>query len=239
MEECDAGDRTAEDALRLKETAKHKRLTAKYLSKMGDALGARWERREADEADRRAEEILSLSTKPEVGTGGELSLSEKVKAGQPGLALIVSDPDIVNVEASWDRLNLAADAQCLAMATDAAEAIGAENSLERMLAHQIAAAHTMAMKLLEKSHQFLGHVSSWNGECRQQVSSIEAARLASSAARMMDAYQKGLATLQRLRSGGNQTITVQHVRVAEGGQAVVAGTIKAESRGRKGGTNEN
>ena len=38
---------------------------------------------------------------------------------------------------------------------------------------------------------------------------------------MMEVYQKGLLTLQRLRSGGAQTIVVQRMTVSEGGQAIV------------------
>ena len=34
-----------------------------------------------------------------------------------------------------------------------------------------------------------------------------------------------LLTLERLRNGGKQTVVVQHVAVAEGGQAVVAGAV--------------
>ena len=37
-------------------------------------------------------------------------------------------------------------------------------------------------------------------------------------------------TPQRLRSGGQQTVVVQHVQVSEGGQAIVAGEIKAGGR---------
>lgn len=46
-------------------------------------------------------------------------------------------------------------------------------------------------------------------------------RLTNAAARLMTVYQDGLVTIQRLRSGGNQTVTVQHVQVNDGGQAVI------------------
>ena len=39
-------------------------------------------------------------------------------------------------------------------------------------------------------------------------------------------YQEGLLTLQKLRTGGKQTVVVQHVQVSEGGQAVIAGSVK-------------
>ena len=48
---------------------------------------------------------------------------------------------------------------------------------------------------------------------------------------MMDAYQHGLLTLQKIRNGGTQTVVVQHVNVGDGGRAMVAGQVKL--RGKK------
>jgi hypothetical protein len=48
--------------------------------------------------------------------------------------------------ASVARLDLVADAGALSVGVDAAETIQASNSLEKMLAHQMGVAHTMAMK---------------------------------------------------------------------------------------------
>ena len=45
---------------------------------------------------------------------------------------------------------------------------------------------------------------------------------------MMQVYQEGLLALQKLRSGGKQTVVVQHVQVSEGGQAVIAGSVKSK-----------
>ena len=39
--------------------------------------------------------------------------------------------------------------------------------------------------------------------------------------RFMETFQRGLLTFQRLRSGSDQRILVQHVKVSEGGQAIV------------------
>jgi hypothetical protein len=113
---------------------------------------------------------------------------------------------------------------------DTAETIQARNGLERMLAHQIAAAHGLAMKLTAKASYFAGHVTSWDCQGRQQVQSIEAARMGAAAARMMDTFQRGLLTLDRLRNGGRQVVTVQHVNVGDGGQAVVAGKVSTGGR---------
>ena len=58
---------------------------------------------------------------------------------------------------------------------------------------------------------------------------VEMARLSNAAARAMQVYQEALLTLQKLRTGGKQTVVVQHVQVSEGGQAVVAGSVTGTS----------
>ena len=65
--------------------------------------------------------------------------------------------------------------------------------------------------------------------------SIEACRLTNSVARMMSAFQDGIATLQRMRTGGNQIATEPHVNVAAGAQAVIGNlqTGGAKRRGSK------
>src|SRR5689334_8666202 len=104
-----------------------------------------------------------------------------------------------------------------------------------MLAHEIAAAHALAMKFVAKSEQMLGFVTSWDTTARQQVSSIEASRLANSAARMMESFNQGLLTLDRMRNGRQQLVTVQHVNVGDGGQAIVAGEVSPGGSRRRGG----
>ena len=52
-------------------------------------------------------------------------------------------------------------------------------------------------------------------------------------ARMMDTYQHGLLTIAKVRSGGKQTVVVQHVNVGDGGQAMVAGQVKLRGKRRR------
>ena len=56
---------------------------------------------------------------------------------------------------------------------------------------------------------------------------VEESRLANAAARMMQVYQEGLLTLQKLKTGGKQTMVVQHVQVSDGGQAVIAASVES------------
>jgi hypothetical protein len=124
----------AAHALKLKAGAALKRDTATYLARRGDPTGARFERREAAAMDKKADAFLTLPEKPAIGTGGELMLARKDAGRLPGIACTVEDPDRTTVEASLERLEMAGDAGCLALAADAAETIQARNSLEKMLA---------------------------------------------------------------------------------------------------------
>jgi hypothetical protein len=43
----------------------------------------------------------------------------------------------------------------------------------------------------------------------------------------MQVYQEAFLALQKIRTGGKQTVVVQHVQVSQGGQAVIAGSLKS------------
>ena len=60
----------------------------------------------------------------------------------------LESPNSISVDASEQRLRLAAGAGVLQSAVDAANSVPAANSLEKMLCHQLSAAHSAAMKLV-------------------------------------------------------------------------------------------
>ena len=64
-----------------------------------------------------------------------------------------------------------------------------------------------------------------------QQRNVEVCRLGGTVARLAMAYQTGFLALQRARSGGRQVVTVQHVHVGDGGQAVVAAKIGGNGEG--------
>ena len=84
-----------------------------------------------------------------------------------------------------------------------------------MLAHQMALAHDAFFKMMNRA----GHYYQRGG--LTQAESIEYARLTGTAIKLMTAFQAGALTIQRLRTGGSQTVTVQPVHIAEGAQAVI------------------
>jgi hypothetical protein len=126
------------------------------------------------------------------------------------------------------RLTLAREAGVLTQAVEAAESVGAEGVMEQMLVHQITAAHGV------------GSLRPGSGSAL-----IDAGRSAVEAVRLMDSVTRTTAALDRMRHGGRQQVTVQHLVVTDGGEAVVAGNVDAGGgsavlgRRRKGGRGPN
>jgi hypothetical protein len=96
-----------------------------------------------------------------------------------------------------------------------------------MLAHQLAAAHAAGMRCLEAMYKAQGRAERHSSLDAHTRLLGEAARMGQLAVRFMDTYQRGLQTIQKLRTGNRQTVTVvhQHIAVA-GGQVAVAGTVQ-------------
>ena len=152
----------------------------------------------------------------------QIGATDKAELAHNRLVDTLEHPNSISVRASEQRMEAAADAGLLEAAADAAVSAQAGNSLEKMLCHQMAAAHHMAMKLLTRGAD-------------AQLPPVETARLMNAGARLMQVYQEGLLTLKKSRNGGQQKIVVQHVQVSAGGQAVIAGQVKAGTRGPKSG----
>ena len=169
----------------------------------------------ADKLEMSADAHLRLEDAPQRGVGGELTPS--TPESLPHVALSLKAPDKVTLDASLDRVELVENNGVLNMALDAAESIGAESPIEQMLVHQMAAAHRTALDLMATA-----------GNTRDPV---EKCRLLNTAARFMDAYQKAVLTINKLRTGGQQTVVVQHVQVTDGGQAVINGSVDTGGRG--------
>jgi hypothetical protein len=127
-------------------------------------------------------------------------------------------PKSIHQTASLDRLALVENTGYQDLCLDAADTIGAENSLEKMLAHQMAVCHAEGMKLVTKA-----------GKVRDVV---VAHKMLSTATRFMDIYLKAFEVIYRVKRGNRQTVTVKHqyVTVGEGGQAVIAESIGGHTR---------
>ena len=184
---------------------------SKLAKKGGDAL--------SDLAHGDVERDGRYPAPAEIGTGGELVPSA------PELRDTVTNPDYVAVDASRDRLALANLAGVLELALDASDTVAPKNSLEKMLVHQLAVLHRQMMKLAARMDDFVLPITD------HQQRSEEVCRLGLVVARLAASYQSGLLALQRVRSGGKQVVTVQHVHVADGGQAVIAAKLGGKGTG--------
>ncbi|MGQ0526711.1 MAG: hypothetical protein ACT4OY_01565 [Alphaproteobacteria bacterium] len=169
----------------------------------------------AGDLDDAANSYLILSEIPARGVGGEyVQITEnKPPVNCPPREQI----NRVNTDASLDRLELASKNGVLSMALDTAEAIGASNAAEQMIAHQMAVAHRTSLDLI--------------AEAAHTRDPIERCRLINTASKLMDICQKGLITVHKIRNGGQQTVTVQHVQVSDGGQAVINGSVDVRGEG--------
>lgn len=144
-----------------------------------------------------------------VGSGGEVVSQEHA-----GLINTLTEPKVAALEASNHRTELLTmlGTDIAAMALDAADTIEADNSLERMLAHQMAAIHQMSMKM--------AHRANLTADPAVAVKTMNAAM------KGFATYQGALSALRHIRGSQHQHIVVQHVNVASGGQAMV-GSVSA------------
>lgn len=144
----------------------------------------------------------------------KVASGEVVRAGDSlpyTLRNTLENPTIVTADASEHRTRLAAAADVLEMAADAAETFQAQNSVEKMQAHQLAAAHKMAMHFAKLA--------------MEQEDGVLACKFVKASAAAMRSYTQGVDSMHRARRGGRQIVTIQRVNVNEGGQAVITGQV--------------
>jgi hypothetical protein len=223
-------------ALHLQSGAALNRAIGLAMIEEGDPLNGRFQVAQADTMDARVADYMDIGshvTGPvRPGNGGEVIVATQEAMGSiPGVIDTVREnQDMLTASASRDRLELTGNA--LTLAVDAADSIQPRNSLEKMLAHQLAASHRLGMLFADNAATLIERQT----HSGSVVQSVEAGRQANAAARMFASFQEGLLALDRIRRGGKQTVKVvhQHVAVASGGQAVVAaGGVRGG--GRKGG----
>lgn len=165
-----------------------------------------------------------------VEAAGELLSSDALRTQVPGIRLAGGElaaasslptaeltADVVSLDASAERVALVSSlgSDIAALALDTAETAGAVGSIEQMMAHQVAAAHHQAMTMLSRANL--------------EPDSAHQLRLSALATKWMAASQGAALTLQKLKTGGEQRVLVQHVNVNKGGQAVI-GDIQTGGR---------
>jgi hypothetical protein len=173
----------------------------------------------------------ALSPPPQISIGSEIVPVEALGFPAPELCNTLENPSLITADASVARLHLLDRVGVLEMGLDAAETIRPQNSLEMMLAHQLAALHWSTMKVADQLNKTVVFAAGNDGH------NVGAVRLAGALARGCTTFQQGLLTIRQLRSGGKQDVTVTHVHqqvsVSDGGQAIVAGEMKSPRTKRR------
>jgi hypothetical protein len=175
--------------------------------------------------ENQAIEFMKTESTPEIRHGEVVPVvnhNDEKERGAFWIKETLLDPDSPAVEASADRSRLLQQASVLELGIDAAASIQARNSIEKMLAHQMAACHSNAMRLIAET------TDRYELNASTEMLMIKKINLA---ARLMDVFQKGMDTLTRTRTAGKQTITVKQVHVT-GGQNVIADNVTTGGRER-------
>ena len=173
----------------------------------------------------------------EAGAVQRLVGNELVEANREDVSLfreVLKEPNSVSANASVERMRLFNGFGHLEMAVDASETIDAKNSLEKMLAHQMTACHVMSMRLMSKAVKYTDNLTT----SYTHPNIEQATKVVNAAARLMDTFQRGLATISKIRSGGRQKVTVEHVHVNKGGQAIVGNVSQGGGVSRGGNEKE-
>ncbi len=97
-----------------------------------------------------------------------------------------------------------------------------QDHLEALLAVQMAATHGAALQMLGRAR------------CKDQPSAVVDACV-SRATRLMRTFAEQVRTFKDYRSRGQQTVTVQHVNVSGGAQAIVGDLVLQKGTSREGG----
>jgi len=162
------------------------------------------------------------------GQGGEIAPPEDCDMPWPMREMaqvVAAEPSMLAADASLDRMKLARNADVLTMAVEAAENAKAQTAMEKMLAHQLAAAHSLSMEMFAAASNDLYRYQ--KARDLNPAALADAARSGTVAARLVGAYAQGALALDKLQNGARQVITVQHIAVGEGGRALVAGNVTA------------
>ena len=186
-------------SLKVQREAQRKRL----LAPANDPIWREFDLRCAHDLERQSIELLKPQEALQTGAGGEII--PPVSMGLQGLETIIREPDLLNLGASSQRMDLVEKAGVLELALETSHLCGAKGPVQKMLTHQLAAAHKRALELMAES--------------AQTKDADIACKKAKVAAKMMDAFSRAALTLQRLQTGASQVVTVQHVQI--NGPAVV------------------
>lgn len=159
--------------------------------------------------------LLESNELPELELSGNTvsvkHLSQSVGMAHIARAMGIEDQELYNL-AIWQLVNVASkdgqcDARSLNMAVAIVRSIAPRDHLEVLLALQMAAIHLAS----------ISHVRMMNNT--QTIPQLDIQERTVN--KLMRTFTTQMEALRKHRNGGNQRVTVKHVHVHEGGQAIV------------------
>jgi hypothetical protein len=158
-----------------------------------------------------------LKIKKEVGEDGVIKLKpQNIKnLSEFTESLCVSDEDMANIllnQLMWAQDGNGKTDCAINAAYAMYQGIEPEDSIECLLATQMVATHNIAMELAKRAMLPEQTIDGVNANINRVT-------------KLMRTFAAQVETLKKYRTGGKQTIQVQHVNVNEGGQAIV-GDVK-------------
>jgi hypothetical protein len=161
---------------------------------------------------------------PDLATGG---LTPEQRRTEIDIVDTLENPTMINLGASQLRMEALQTLGILQPAMDAAQSIQADNSIEKMLVHQMIALHFAGMDMMKRSAG-AGYFSEPEPAVRT--------RYLNAGVRAFDGYREHMMAFVKFKARGQQTVVVQHVNVSDGGQAIVAGAVTKGGGSQGGGT---
>ena len=132
--------------------------------------------------------------------------------GDSWLKDTLTHPDLPALDSSHIRGMLLESNNITALAIDVSNTAKASNTAEKLISHQLALAHKIAFEQAS--------IAQYDYDSIVQIKRLQLV------SKMMKSAQDAALALQKLKSAGTQNITVQHVHVEAGGQAVVGNVQK-------------
>ena len=194
-----------------------------------DPFDAALERLDAGKLEAAAEDVLKMPEMARPSTnGGEMALYDYPDPDDRYVGFHLLDtlkhPNMAEAQASLERYKLLLEIGCVELDQDLASTIEPRNSIERY-ACRTARQYALPGAALPGAVPGQSHEAAKPGQPYWREHNVEACRLTNAAARLLSSFNEGALTLHKLRTGGKQTVVVQHVQVQDGGQAVIAGDM--------------
>ncbi len=172
-----------------------------------EALGERLNQKNRCKLAKNEKTGSYYSAEPETGMAILQAMEATGTTNQDAANLLIGQ--VVNAQAGRDQLD------CANAAVALMQGIDPQDELEGLLAAQMVATHNLSM---EYARRAMG----------KDVNRDQADSLINRTTKLMNVFTRQVEALNKYRNRGQQKITVQHVQVSDGGQAIIGDVHQGE-----------